>query len=456
MIIPRSIKFHKFPHLQLNPVQVLSAGFALVILAGGIILSLPISSASGLPTPFIDSLFTSTTSICVTGLVTLDTGTHWSLFGKTVIMLLIQTGGLGFMTFATITAVFLGRKLGLKNRLVMQEAYNTFNIQGIIKMVKYVISFTLGLEGIGALILMTQFIPIYGWGTGIYFGIFHSISAFCNAGIDLIGDFRSVTIFNTNKILLITIMTLIVVGGLGFSVWIEIWNFKSLRKLSFHAKIVITTSLILMFGGAFFLFIFEFNNPATMQGMSLFDKVVNAMFSSITPRTAGFNSISTSEMSMGGRILTMLLMFVGGSPGSTAGGIKTTALGVLFLTVISILKGRDDPEAFGKRLEKATVHKAFAVFTIGLVIVFSVTFILAFAEAGTTISFENIFYEAISAFATVGLTQGITPELHSVSKAALMAGMYLGRVGPLTVMLALSRHKNPAKLTYPEGKILIG
>ncbi len=314
-------KFKHLPHLDMNPVRILAIGFALVILTGGILLSLPISSKSGEFTPFIDSLFTATTSVCVTGLVTMDTGTHWNYFGTTVILILIQIGGLGFMSFATLTAVFLGKKLGLKDRLVMQEAYNAFNLQGIIKMVKYVVFFTFGVEIIGALLLMTQFIPIYGIGKGIYFGIFHSISAFCNAGIDLIGGFRSVTIYNDNKIILITIMSLIAIGGLGFSVWMEIWYFNKRKHLSFHANLVIRTTLILIFGGAFLMFLFEFNNPETMKNMGLVDKIVNSVFTSITPRTAGFNSISTSGMTMGGRILTMILMFIGGSPGSTAGGI---------------------------------------------------------------------------------------------------------------------------------------
>lgn len=449
-------KFKHLPHLDMNPVRILAIGFALVILTGGILLSLPISSKSGEFTPFIDSLFTATTSVCVTGLVTVDTGTHWNYFGTTVILILIQIGGLGFMSFATLTAVFLGKKLGLKDRLVMQEAYNAFNLQGIIKMVKYVVFFTFGVEMIGALLLMTQFIPIYGIGKGIYFGIFHSISAFCNAGIDLIGGFRSVTIYNDNKIILITIMSLIAIGGLGFSVWMEIWYFNKRKHLSFHANLVIRTTLILIFGGALLMFLFEFNNPETMKNMGLVDKIVNSVFTSITPRTAGFNSISTSGMTMGGRILTMILMFIGGSPGSTAGGIKTTALGILVLTIICVLKGTEDPEAFNRRIAKDTVYKAFAVFTIGLVIVFTVSFIMSFGEAGTNVTFENIIYEAISAFATVGLTEGITPNLHFISKAALIGGMYLGRVGPLTVMLALSRQKNPAKITYPEGKILIG
>lgn len=439
---------------SLSPVQVLALGFALVILTGGILLSMPFSSANGTFTPFVDSLFTATTSVCVTGLITVDTGTHWNYIGKVIILLMIQIGGLGFMSFSTIAAVMLGKKITLKNRLLMQEAYNAFNLQGIIRMVKYVVSFTLGVESIGALLLMTQFIPVYGWGKGIFFGIFHSISAFCNAGIDLIGNFQSVVPFNTNNILMITIMALIAVGGLGFAVWMEIWEFKSLRKLSMHSKVVISTTLFLIFGGAILMFIFEYKNPSTIGNMSFVDKIINSFFASITPRTAGFNSVSTTDMTMSSRLLTMILMFIGGSPGSTAGGIKTTAFATLLFTVISVVKGRDDPEMFGRRLDKSTVYKAFTVVVMGISIVLVATSILSVFNPQFTM--ENILYETISGFATVGLTEGITTQLHVVSKYTLIVSMYLGRVGPLTVILALANLKQPAKFKYPEGKVLIG
>lgn len=456
MTIPNKITIPQLPKISLNPVRILALGFALVILTGGIILSLPISSLSGEATPFIDSLFVSTSAVCVTGLITIDTGTHWNLFGKTIIIILIQIGGLGFMSFATLTAVLMGRKLGLKERLLMQEAYNAMNLQGIIRMVKYVVGFTFGVELAGAVILSTQFIPLYGWGTGIYYSIWHAISAFCNAGFDLFGNFNSLTQLNGNKVVLTTIMTLIAVAGLGFSVWIEIWNYRTNKRLSLHSKLVITTTLILIFGGAILMFIFEYSNPLTMANMSLADKITNSMFASITPRTAGFNSISIPGMSMASRILSIILMFIGGSPGSTAGGIKTTAFSVLFLTALCVLKGRHNAEAFGRRIEKESVYKAFAVVVIGLSIVVGVTFIMSFFEAAKGTSLEAMVFEATSAFATVGLTEGVTPGLEFGSKVALIFGMYLGRVGPITVLLALSRQKPPAKYQYPEGKILIG
>lgn len=456
MTLPKKINIPHLPKVHLNPVRVLALGFAMVILIGGILLSLPISSASGEWTPFIDSMFTSTSAVCVTGLITFDTGTHWNLFGKTIIIILIQIGGLGFMSFATLTAVLMGRKLGLKERLLMQEAYNAMNLQGIIRMVKYVVGFTFGVELIGALLLSTQFVPMFGWGTGIYYSIWHSISAFCNAGFDLLGNFTSLILVNNNKVILMTIMTLIAVGGLGFSVWIDIWNYRGSKKLSLHSKIVIATTSVLIVGGAVLFFIFEYTNSETMAGMGILDKVTNSLFASITPRTAGFSSISTPDMTMGSRILTVILMFIGGSPGSTAGGIKTTAFSVLLLTAISVLRGRHDPEAFGRRIEKDSVYKAFAVVVIALTIVFGVTIWMSFFEAPKGTSLEALFFEATSAFATVGLSEGITPHLHFESKIALIAGMYFGRVGPITVLLALSNQKPPAKYQYPEGRILIG
>lgn len=449
-------KRHHFPKIELNPVRVLALGFALLILLGSVLLMLPIATMSGEMTPFIDALFISTSAVCVTGLVTVDTATHWNYFGKTVILSLIQIGGLGFMTFATTAAVFMGKKLGLKDRLLMQEAYNAINLQGIIRMVRYVVMFTFGVELAGALILSTQFIPMFGWARGIYYSIFHSVSAFCNAGFDLMGNYSSLMSWNGNPVVLWTIMILIVGAGLGFSVWMELWNFKSLNKLSLHAKLVLSSTLILIFGGAFFFFIFEFDNPLTIGAMGPFDQLTNAMFASVTPRTAGFNAISISDMSMTSRLLTIILMFIGGSPGSTAGGVKTTAISVLFLTVVCVIRGRHDPEAFGRRIDKENVFKAFAIVVIGLGLVLGVAMWMSFFESDRGASMETLIFEATSAFATVGLSEGITPGIRDGSKVGLILGMYFGRVGPITVLLALSRQKPPAQISYPDGKILIG
>jgi trk system potassium uptake protein len=439
---------------KLTPVRILSIGFAVVIFIGAALLTLPISSANGQWTPFIDCLFISTSATCVTGLVTLDTGTHWSYFGKTVILMLIEVGGLGFMSFATLFALILGKKITLRERLVMQEAMNAFDLQGLVKMVRYILSFTFSVQFIGALLLSTQFIPDYGLGKGIYFSLFHSISAFCNAGIDLIGNFRGITVYYDNPVIILTIGCLIIIGGLGFAVWAEIYNYKGVKKLSLHSKVAIVMTLFLIFGGAILMYIFEANNPGTMKGMSLKGKLLSSWFASVSPRTAGFNSISTSDMTMAGRFLTIILMFIGGSPGSTAGGIKTTTTGIVLFSVICVILGKEETEIFKKRLSRDLVLRAFVISALGLVLVTVVTIILSITEVGA--SFEYILYEATSAFGTVGLTLGLTPDLSFMGKLLVAFTMYLGRLGPLTVALALARNKSVKSIRYPEDKILVG
>lgn len=441
-------------YFKLTPVQILAIGFATVILIGAILLNLPIATQDGSRTPFIDCLFVSTSATCVTGLVTVDTGTHWSYFGKTVIMFLIEIGGLGFMSFATLIALLLGKRITLKERLVMQEALNSFSLQGLVKMAKYVLIFTFSIQLAGALLLSTQFIPEFGLGKGIYYSIFHSISAFCNAGFDLLGEFRSLTIYAENPVIILTIGSLIIIGGLGFYVWQEIYNFKGLRKLSLHSKVALSGTAFLIIIGAILMFIFESNNPGTMKSMSFKGKILSSFFAAVTPRTAGFNSISTSDMTNAGVFLTIILMFIGGSPGSTAGGIKVTTAGVLIMTVLSIVKGREDTEIYKKRIAKDAVYKSLAITTIGLGLVITVTMLLSITEPNATL--EYLLYEATSAFGTVGMTLGLTTELSFVGKAIVAFTMYCGRLGPLTVVLALANRVNSNKIKYPEDKILVG
>ena len=441
-----------------SPFKILSLGFLSIIFIGTIILYLPISSSNGTTTNILDAFFTSTSAVCVTGLITLDTASHWSLFGKTVIMILIEIGGLGFMALTTILALILGKRITLKDRLVMQEAYNTFNIQGMVKHVIYLLVFTISVQSIAALSLMTQFIPLYGAKEGIFFGIFHSISAFCNAGFDLLGDYTSFTVLNHNKVILLTLSSLIIIGGLGYTVWREIFynvkNKKSFKKLSLHSKTVITVSFSLIAFATFLFLIAEWNNPGTMKGMSFGDKIVNSYFSAVTPRTAGFNSISNTAMSGSGKVTTMIYMFIGGSPGSTAGGIKTTTLAIILFTVISLLRGREDTEIYRKRIIKSSVYRALTVFILGMGVVTLGIMLLSVTEKNAP--FEHIVYEAISAFGTVGLTEGLTQSLTSPGKIIIAVMMYLGRLGPITVMLAFSNNKQKVNIKYPEDKLLIG
>ena len=441
-------------NFKLKGVQILALGFIFVILVGALILTLPISTTSGERTNFLDALFTATSAVCVTGLIVVDTGTYWNMFGQTVIMILIEIGGLGFMSFTTLIAIILGKKITLRERLILQDAMNTFNIQGLVKMVKYVLVFTVTVQFFGTLLFSTQFIPEYGLGRGLFYSIFHSISAFCNAGFDIFGNFSSLTYYNSNAVVILVASALIIIGGLGFTVLSELYSKKSLKKVSIHSKMVILMTTVLVLGGTLLMFLFENNNVNTIANMSFFDKIMNSFFASVTPRTAGFNSISTNGMTTAGQFLTIILMFIGGSPGSTAGGIKTTTIGILIVTIICVIQGKEDAEVFKKRFSKGLVYKAFTLIFIGVSLVIFVTMLLSYTEK--EVSFIALFYETVSAFGTAGLTLGLTSKLSSVGKVLIMIMMYLGRVGPLTVVLSITRKKINLGIKYPEGKILIG
>ena len=441
-------------NFKLRGVQILALGFLLLILVGALILTLPISTTSGESTNFLDALFTATSAVCVTGLIVVDTGTYWNAFGQTVIMILIEIGGLGFMSFTTLIAIILGKKITLRERLILQDAMNTFNIQGLVKMVKYVLVFTVSVQFFGALLFSTQFVPEYGLGKGAFYSIFHSISAFCNAGFDIFGNFSSLTSYNSNAVVIMVASALIIIGGLGFTVWSEVYSSKSLKKVSLHSKIVILMTIVLVLGGTLLMLLFENNNVNSIGNMSFVDKIMNSFFASVTPRTAGFNSIPTDGMTTAGQFLTIILMFIGGSPGSTAGGIKTTTIGILIVTIVCVIKGREDAEVFKRRFSKDLVYKAFTLIFIGVSLVIVVTMLLSYTEKGA--SFISLFYETVSAFGTAGLTLGLTSELSSIGKVLIIFMMYLGRVGPLTVVLSITRKKINSGIKYPEGKILIG
>ncbi|WP_244835311.1 TrkH family potassium uptake protein [Clostridium sp. BJN0001] len=439
---------------RLDAVQILAIGFLVLIVAGGILLSLPISSAKGNYTNLLDAIFTSTSAVCVTGLVTLDTGTYFSTFGQVVIIILIEFGGLGFMSITTFAAILIGKKITLRDRLIVQEAMNTFNIEGLVRMVYYVFVFTLSVQLFGALLLSTQFIPEYGLIKGLFFSIFHSISAFCNAGFDLFGHFNSLTGYSGNSVVILTISILIIIGGLGFSVLMEIYNYKNSKKFSINSKIVIYMTAFLVIFGTIFFFVIEFSNKATIGDMNFKNKILNSFFAAVTPRTAGFNTISTNDMTMPGKFLTIILMFIGGSPGSTAGGLKTTTFSVILLTIMCVLKGREETEVFERRLSKETVYKAFTMFFVAMTLVLTVAMVLSITEKNEP--FINLLYEATSAFGTVGITTGVTQHLSIVGKIIIIITMYFGRVGPITVILAFISRKKKTGYKYPEAKILIG
>lgn len=441
--------------IKLKAGQILALGFICLILFGGIILSLPISSQSGEATNFLDAIFTATSATCVTGLTTLSTAEHWSTFGQVVIMLLIEIGALGFVSFGAIFAIIIGKKITLKNRLMMQEALNTFSIQGLVKLVRYIIIFTVSGQLLGALLLSTQFIPDYGLKTGMYYSLFHSISSFANAGFDLFGD--SLIRYNSNIVVITVVSLLIIIAGLGFTVWNEIYNIKNIKnikKISVHSKIVIITTGSLILLGTLLIFLFEYNNPETFGSMSLGDKILNSFFASVSPRTAGFFSVNIAEMTTASNFLTILLMFIGGSPGSTAGGIKTVTFAILFLTVISVIKGREDTEVFERRFSKRLIYKAFTLLFLAIFLLIVVTLLLSITEKG--VPYLTLLYEATSALGTVGLSLDLTPNLTNIGKILIMILMYMGRVGPLTILFALRKNDKKTGYKYPEGKILIG
>lgn len=440
-------------HGLLTPAQILAIGFAGVILFGAILLTLPAASADGQGTRFIDALFTSTSAVCVTGLVVVDTGTHYSVFGQIVIMLLIQIGGLGFMSIATLYAIILGKKITLKERILLQEAFNQINLEGIVRLVKYVLQVTFAIEGIGALILAVRWSFDLGWKKAIYFGIFHSVSAFNNAGFDLFGRYSSLVGYVGDVTVNLVIMSLIVLGGLGFAVLSELYINRG-KKLSLHSFIVLRTTVVLILAGAVLIYFLEVGNPKTLGPLDPLTRVLASLFQSVTPRTAGYNTLSIGDLRDSTLLLTIVLMFIGASPGSTGGGIKTTTFVAVLLSIRAAFSGKQDVVVRERTIPQELIQKAFVVSLLALLLVLVVTAILTLTEKA---GFLALLFDTTSAFATVGLTTGITPSLTDIGKLALTFTMYAGRVGPLTVAVALAqRRETSVHLKYPEEKILIG
>lgn len=439
---------------KLNGIQIIILGIIAINIIGAIILTLPVSSKSCEGTNFLDALFTSASAVCVNGLVINDTGTYWSTFGQIVLIILSEIGGLGIMSFTIFIAILLGKKITLKDRLTLQSSMNTFSIQGLVKMIKYIMYVAFSVQFFGILLLSTQFVPEFGIKKGMFYSLFHSVSAFCNVGMDLFGDFKSLTEYYNNPIIIITISILVIIGGLGFTVLIELYNYREIKNISVHTKMVLFISTILIILGALFIFILEYNNPKTLGDMSIFNKILNSIFASITPRTAGFNTISTEGMTKAGKIVTIMLMFIGGSPGSTAGGLKTSTFGIIIFTIISVIRGRDDTEAFGRRFSKEVVYKSFSLLIIGIMLVIAATMLLSITEYDET--FISILYEATSAIGTAGLSTGVTQRLSGIGKVIIIIMMYIGRIGPFTLAFALTNNKKKTGIRYPEGRILIG
>ncbi len=436
----------------ISPTQIIVLGFLGIILFGAFLLMLPISSAEGETTSFIDSIFTATSAVCVTGLVVLDTGSYWSSFGKFVILSLIQVGGLGFMTITTFGAIIVGKKIGIKNRILIKESLGQEKIQGIVNLTKNIFLGTMIIELIGAILLSTQFIPVFGIRDGIIKSIFHSISAFCNAGFDIMGNFASLTGFYSNTVINITIMLLIIFGGLGFTVIFDCMTNRKLKRLSLHSKLALTVTAVLVVFGTIVILWLEYSNPETIGNMSMANKLKVSAFQAVSPRTAGFNTIDLAKLTDSSKFFTLILMFIGGSPASTAGGVKTTTIAVLVLTMVAFVRNKD-VEAYGRRINYSVVNKAMTIIVIAFfVITLGAMFI---SIANPELEFMDILFEVVSAFGTVGLTLGITTKLTGMSKFILILIMFAGRVGALTIVMALAGRDKKIDYQLPEGNVIL-
>lgn len=453
------MKSQRKPYLSTTQIILLS--FLGVILIGSVLLSLPVSSAGGRAVPYIDALFTATTATCVTGLVTVSTAATWSVFGQAVILLLIQIGGLGVITFMTAVMLLFNRKIGISDRLLIQDAFNLSTLSGIVAFVKKVLIGTLTVESIGACFYMTVFVPQFG-ARGIWVSVFNSVSAFCNAGMDIIGE-NSLCDYSGNVLITLTTAALIILGGLGYIVWWDVSRVIKNRKqnggrffksLTLHSKIVLISTAFLLITGTALTLCFEYNNPLTLEGLPLSDKIQAAFFQSVTTRTAGFASLPQENLTNPTAILSLLLMFIGGSPVGTAGGIKTVTAAVLLSITVSLISGKNSVSLFGRTISKQSVYKAVAVTVMSFSVMFVSTLLLS---AVTNAPALDILFETVSAAATVGLSRSLTGALNLLGKLIIIFTMYFGRVGPISIAIAFGG-KNPSRniIKNPTEEISIG
>ena len=444
----------KKKRFRLSPARWISLGFLLVILIGTGLLMLPVAS-KGEPAGFLDALFTATSSTCVTGLVVRDTFTGWTTFGQAVILFLIQLGGLGFMTVITMISYALGKHLGLYNRKILMQSAGNTSLSGVGSLIRRIIPFTFLFELSGAAMLAIRFVPRFGWGRGLWFSVFHAISAFCNAGFDLMGaeaPYASLTAYRTDALVTMTISLLIIIGGLGFLVWRDLFQNKfRWSKYQLHTKLVLATTGVLLIGGWILFMILESN--ASLKGLSFGDRLLASFFETVTPRTAGFNTSDLNAMSSGGNMLTNVLMLIGGSPGSTAGGIKTTTVAVLLLSTLASARGHTRVTVFRYSIDRDMIRQACSI--VCLYLIMAITAIIAIC-AIDPVGVKETMFEVNSAIATVGLSLGITPTLSAASHVILILLMYAGRIGVLTFILVFSERRTEPPVDRPNGKLLIG
>ncbi len=442
---------------NLSPTRIIALVFAGLILLGALLLRLPGASRNGVSCGFLPALFTATSATCVTGLSLYDTWTQWSGFGQTVILLLIQIGGLGFMSAASVFVFFLRKKIGLKQRLVMAQALSLNDMQGVVRLQKVVLVGSFSIEAVGAMILTLRFWPEYGFTQGLKWGVFHSVSAFCNAGFDILGCITpgaSLMEFNSDPVVLLTLGALVVIGGLGFFVWEEIASRRHFRAFSVYTKLVLISTAVLIFGGTLIICLLEWNNPATLGPMGMGDKLLNGLFQSITLRTAGFAAIDQGAMTEGTKGFSLLLMLIGGSSGSTAGGLKTVSVVVLVLFVATRARGRETVSVFKRSIPN---DKALDAMTISVIMIGLALFGGVFISTTSPIGFTDALFESVSALATVGLTAGVTGSLSIPARILIILYMYFGRVGILTISLGfLMGNKAEDRFRYAQTNLLIG
>lgn len=440
---------------RMTQVQVIALGFLILIFTGSLLLMLPFATAEGEYTSYLDALFTATSASCVTGLIVQDTFLHWTWFGRTVILVLIQIGGLGFISIGVFFAVLLRRKISLRQRGLMQESVNALHISGMVKLTRFIIKWTLIMEGAGALLLSFRFVPQYGFWTGIYYSVFHAVSAFCNAGFDLMGHkapYDSFVSYQGDIYVNLILMALILIGGLGFLVWVDLKNHKfAFRKMELHTKIVLVMTILLIVIPAVLFWLIERNH--ILSDVSLLEQIISSLFAAVTPRTAGFNTVDVAAMGENSKLLTIFLMFIGGNPGSTAGGIKTTTFVMMLLFIGANFRGNKSCNLFGRRLDEAGIQKAMVVFGTNLFLALIVSFIISSVQR---LPMLDILFEAFSAIGTVGMTTGITRDLTVISRILIMFLMFCGRTGSLSFAMSILEHKKEAKVQNPVERIRIG
>ncbi len=438
----------------LSPNRAIALGFLAIILAGALLLMLPFANRGGRGLSFLDSLFTATSATCVTGLVVADTWTQFNLFGQIVLLALIQVGGLGYMTMMLQASLFLGKKVGLKQRSLMMESVSALRLSDVFTLLRYILRGTAAIEGLGAALLSIRFIPELGVARGIWYSIFHSVSAFCNAGFDLMGfrePYSSLTHYMFDPLVNLTVMALILLGGAGFLVWRDVWEHgPRFRLYSLHSKLIVTASLILTLGGAVLFWWAE--RDGLLAGMDAGQQALVALFQSVTPRTAGFNTVDLAKLTSGGGLLIIFLMFVGAGPGSTGGGVKITTAAVCLLTLVSYIRGRREVGAFDRRLDEEQIRRSAAAVTLYLTLAMAGGFLIL---ATQPFPLQDALFEVFSAMSTVGLSTGITRELSAVNRAIVIVMMYCGRIGSLTMLMALAERK-PPRIKDPVERISVG